>query len=134
MASLIKTEEAIFEDVADFHRRIKAEFLTIAPTQLVRETTLAPDAYRNKAGYPLRKTQDAATVAWNLATGLYYKTQPKPPWRLANVRPGVCYIGMVYKSLPHDPDGHACCAAQMFLNEGDGCRIPRPNGPWKTGD
>jgi hypothetical protein len=27
---------------------------------------------------------------------------------------------MVYKSLANDPDGHACCAAQMFLNEGDG--------------
>ncbi|MBD3744827.1 argonaute/piwi family protein [Sphingopyxis alaskensis] len=129
-----QSNEDIFDDVPDFHRRIKAEFLTIAPTQLVRETTLAPEAFKNKAGYPLRKTQDAATVAWNLATGLYYKTQPKPPWRLADVRPGVCYIGMVYKSLPQDPDGHACCAAQMFLNEGDGVVFRGANGPWKTGD
>lgn len=126
--------EEIFEDVPDFHRRIKAEFLKIAPTQLIRETTLAPEAFLNKAGYPVRKTQDAATVAWNLATGLYYKTQPRPPWRLAGVRPGVCYIGMVYKSLPNDPDGHACCAAQMFLNEGDGVVFRGANGPWKTGD
>lgn len=129
-----QSNEDIFNDVPDFHRRIKAEFLTIAPTQLVRETTLAPDAFKNKAGYPARKTQDVATVSWNLATGLYYKTQPKPPWRLAAVRPGVCYIGMVYKSLPHDPDGHACCAAQMFLNEGDGVVFRGANGPWKTGD
>ena len=129
-----QTDENIFADVPDFHRRIKAEFLNIAPTQLVRETTLAPEAFKNKAGYPLRKTQDAATVAWNLATGLYYKTQPKPPWRLATIRPGVCYIGMVYKSLPLDPDGHACCAAQMFLNEGDGVVFRGANGPWKTGD
>lgn len=129
-----QSNEDIFNDVPDFHRRIKAEFLTIGPTQLVRETTLAPDAFKNKAGYPLRKTQDVATVAWNLATGLYYKTQPKPPWRLASVRPGVCYIGMVYKSLPHDPEGHACCAAQMFLNEGDGVVFRGANGPWKTGD
>lgn len=129
-----QSNEDIFNDVPDFHRRIKAEFLSIAPTQLVRETTLAPDAFKNKAGYPIRRTQDAATVSWNLATGLYYKTQPKPPWRLASVRPGVCYIGMVYKSLPHDPDGHACCAAQMFLNEGDGVVFRGANGPWKTGD
>lgn len=134
MGAVDQTEEAIFADVPDFHRRIKAEFLAIGPTQLVRETTLAPDAYRNKAGYPLRKTQDAATIAWNLATGLYYKTQPKPPWRLADVRPGVCYIGLVYKSLPNDPEGHACCAAQMFLNEGDGVVFRGANGPWKTGD
>lgn len=129
-----QSDEDIFNDVPDFHRRIKAEFLGIAPTQLVRETTLAPDAFPNKAGYPIRKTQDAATVAWNLATGLFYKTQTKPPWRLAAVRPGVCYIGMVYKSLPHDPNGHSCCAAQMFLNEGDGVVFRGANGPWKTGD
>ena len=135
MAGVIdQAEEDIFEDVPDFHRRIKADFLNIAPTQLVRETTLAPTAFLNKAGYPVRKTQDAATVAWNLATGLYYKTQPRPPWRLAAVRPGVCYIGMVYKNLPNDPDGHACCAAQMFLNEGDGVVFRGANGPWKTGD
>jgi hypothetical protein len=129
-----QTAEEIFHDVPDFHRRIKAEFLNIAPTQLVRETTLAPDVYLNKANKPIRKTQDAATIAWNLATGLYYKTQPKPPWRLAEVRPGVCYIGMVYKNLPNDPDGHACCAAQMFLNEGDGVVFRGANGPWRTGD
>ncbi len=134
MGAIDQSDEVIFEDVPDFHRRIKAEFLRIAPTQLVRETTLAPGAFLNKANYPIRKTQDAATVAWNLATGLYYKTQPKPPWRLAEVRPGVCYIGMVYKSLPNDPDGHACCAAQMFLNEGDGVVFRGANGPWKTGD
>lgn len=129
-----QSDEDVFNDVPDFHRRIKAEFLTIAPTQLIRATTLAPNAFRNTAGYPLRKTQDVATVSWNLATGLYYKTQPKPPWRLAAVRPGVCYVGMVYKSLPQDPDGHACCAAQMFLNEGDGVVFRGANGPWKTGD
>lgn len=101
---------------------------------LQAEPTLAPDAFTNSAGYPLRKTQDAATVAWNLATGLYYKTQTKPPWRLGAIRPGVCYIGMIYKALPNDPEGHACCAAQMFLNEGDGVVFRGANGPWKTGD
>jgi hypothetical protein len=126
--------EEIFDDAPDFHRQIKAEFLTIGPTQLLRETTLDPEAFKNKAGYPVRKTQDAATVAWNLATGLYYKTQPKPPWKLADVRPRVCYLGLVYKNLPNDPNGHACCAAQMFLNEGDGVVFRGANGPWKTGD
>mgnify|MGYP001800844476 CR=1 FL=1 len=40
--------EDIFYDVPDFRRRIKAEFLSIAPTQLIRETTLAPNAFLNK--------------------------------------------------------------------------------------
>ena len=126
--------EGIFEDVPDFHRQVKAACLTILPTQVVRETTLNPGAFKNSAGYEVRRTQDAATVAWNLATGLYYKTQPTPPWKLHEVRPGVCYIGLVYKNLPNDPNGHACCAAQMFLSEGDGVVFRGANGPWRTDD
>jgi hypothetical protein len=126
--------EDIFDDAPDFHRQAKAEFLTLAPSQLLRETTIAGDAFKNKAGYPASRTQDQATVAWNLATGLYYKTQPMPPWKLSAIRPGVCYIGLVYKNLPNDPNDHACCAAQMFLAEGDGVVFRGANGPWKTGD
>lgn len=132
LADFDTSSEDIFDDVPDFRRRIKAEFLAISPTQVLRETTLDPDAFLNSAGYPTRKTQDAATVAWNLATGLYYKSQPKPPWRLSDIRPGVCYIGMVYKNLPNNRDNHVCCAAQMFLNEGDGVVFRGANGPWKT--
>jgi hypothetical protein len=82
----VLTEEDLFDDAPDFHRQVKAEYLTLSPTQIIRETTLAPQEFKNKAGYPLRRTQDAATVAWNLATGLYYKTQPKPPWKLSGKR------------------------------------------------
>ena len=46
-------------------------------------------------------------MAWNIATGLYYKTQPEPPWKLAHVRPGVCYIGLVFKLIPNNPKQHA---------------------------
>jgi len=73
-------------------------------------------------------------VAWNVATGLYYKTQPDPPWKLAHVRPGVCYIGLVFKVIPNHPKEHVCCAAQMFLNEGDAVVFRGANGPWKTGE
>jgi hypothetical protein len=91
-------------------------------------------AFTNSAGYPIRRLQDRATVAWNLASGLYYKTQPTPPWKLAGIRPGVCYDGLVYKNLTNDPNDHACCAAQMFLSEGDGVVFRGANGPWKTAD
>lgn len=126
--------ENFFDDIPDFRRHIKARLLSIAPSQILRESTLEPTAFLNSAGYPKRTTQDAATVAWNLATGLYYKTQERPPWRLSNVRDGVCYIGMVYKNLPNNRDNHVCCAAQMFLTEGDGVVFRGANGPWKTGD
>jgi hypothetical protein len=126
--------EDIFDDAPDFHRQVKAALLNIAPSQLLRETTLAPDAFTNKAGYPFRRMQDRATITWNIATGFYYKTQPLPPWKLSGTRPGVCYIGLVYKNLPNDPNNHACCAAQMFLSEGDGVVFRGANGPWQTGE
>lgn len=128
-----ETLEAVFDDIPDFHRQIKAKFLKLGMTsQLIRETTLAPNEFLNKAGYPRRGTQDPATVAWNLATGLFYKTQAEPPWKIAGMRPGVCYVGLVFKLLPNHPENHACCAAQMFLSEGDGVVFRGANGPWQT--
>ena len=127
--------EEIFDDVPDFHRQVKARLLKLGYTsQLVRETTVAPGKFLNKAGYPVRALQDEATVAWNMATGLYYKTQSDPPWKMANIRQGVCYVGLVFKLIPNDPKEHACCAAQMFLSEGDGVVFRGANGPWKTGE
>ena len=129
------TAEAVFDDVPDFHRHIKARLLQHGqPSQLVRETTLAPDQFLNNAGHPIRGIQDPATVAWNLATALFYKSQEGPPWKLANMREGVCYVGLVFKLIPNHPDNHACCAAQMFLSEGDGVVFRGANGPWRTED
>ncbi|MCG7938898.1 MAG: hypothetical protein N0C88_08610 [Candidatus Thiodiazotropha lotti] len=130
-----QSDENIFDDVPDFHRQVKARLLKLGhTTQIIRETTLAPEEFLNKAGYPVRRVQEPATVAWNIATGLYYKTQAEPPWKLAHVRPGVCYIGLVFKQIPNDPKEHACCAAQMFLNEGDALVFRGANGPWRTGE
>ena len=44
--------EEIFDDVPDFHRQVKAAFLTLTPTQIVRETTLDPDAFKNTPVIP----------------------------------------------------------------------------------
>ena len=129
-----QADEVVFDDIPDFHRHIKARLLRLGKaSQIFRETTLAPSEFLNRAGYPLRGLQDRTMVAWNIATALYYKTQPEPPWKLASTREGVCYIGLVYKVLPNHPQQHACCAAQMFLNEGDGVVFRGANGPWQTG-
>ena len=126
-------DETVFDDVPDFHRQIKSRLLRLAqPCQLVRETTLAPKKFLNRAGNPLRGVQDPATISWNLATALFYKSQEFPPWKIAHMREGVCYIGLVFKLLPNHPDNHACCAAQMFLSEGDGVVFRGANGPWMT--
>ncbi len=53
-------------------RRIKAEFLKDRTDELVRETDTRSRRFLNKA-VTIAQEQDAATIAWNLATGLYYK-------------------------------------------------------------
>jgi hypothetical protein len=48
------TSEDIFDDAPDFHRQIKAEFLAIAPSQVLRETTLAPDSFKPQSAFQNR--------------------------------------------------------------------------------
>lgn len=120
----------------NFHNQLKARLLEgshRAVVQIVRETTIAPDFFLNAKGEPIRKPQDAATVAWNLCTTAYFKSG-KRPWQLAEVRPGVCYIGLVFKQIEtsHD-ESAACCGAQMFLDSGDGMVFRGAVGPWRTG-
>ena len=81
-----------------------------------------------------RSLQDPATTAWNLATTAFYKAGGKP-WKLAHVRPGVCYVGLVFKKLDRvsGPD-NACCGAQMFLSSGDGVVFRGAVGPWYSED
>lgn len=115
----------------DFRRQLKARLL--APrivTQLVRETTITPDDFKNAQGFYIRPVEDPATVAWKLCTTAYYKAGGQP-WRLANVRPGVCYVGLVFKQTdPEGDESNACCAAQMFLASGDGVVFRGALGPW----
>ena len=125
-------EQAIvFKYSRNFRRQLKARLLQHKiVTQLVRETTLNPEAFLNKKGYPIRRVEDPATIAWKLSTAAYYKAGGRP-WQLANIRPGVCYVGLVYKRMEDSPNpGWACCAAQMFLSNGDGVVFRGALGPW----
>ena len=116
-----------------FHNQLKARLLASrAITQVVRETTIAPNDFLNRLGKPVRRLQDPATVAWNLATASYYKSGAKP-WALADIRDGVCYIGLVFKKTNNpDDETEACCGAQMFLATGEGVVFKGSVGPWKT--
>lgn len=123
---------------SNFHHQLKAELLKDqVALQLVLESTLherSLDLTQTTRG---RGLQDEATVAWNFATTLYFKMDAKP-WALADVRPGVCYVGLVFKR-DETPGGRgeACCAAQMFLNSGDGLVFRGALGPWysdRTGE
>jgi len=68
-----------------------------------------------------------------MASAAYYKAGSRP-WKLAGVRPGVCYLGLVFKNDEKNVDqSAACCAAQMFLDSGDGVVFKGRVGPWYTG-
>lgn len=121
----------LYEFEVNFHNQLKARLLdTGAVIQIVRETTVAPDDFLNSLGKPVRRVDDPATVAWNLCTAAFFKSQGKP-WRLEHVREGVCYVGIVYKKLhTPTPEANACCGAQMFLDSGDGVVFKGAVGPW----
>ena len=124
-------EKHLYEN--HFHNQLKARLLGCeAVTQLVRQTTIAPNEHLNRLGKPKRKIQDEATVAWNLATAIYYKAGAMP-WTLAGIRDGVCYIGLVFKKTNNPQDqSEACCGAQMFLQSGEGIVFKGAVGSWAT--
>lgn len=127
----LAAERHLYEN--HFHNQLKAKLLACeAVTQIIRQTTIAPEAYLDQWGQPRRRLQDKATVAWNLATGIYYKAGAKP-WTLAGIRDGVCYVGLVFKRTNNPRDDHeSCCGAQMFLHTGEGIVFKGAVGAWGT--
>ncbi|OYV46142.1 MAG: hypothetical protein B7X10_05170 [Burkholderiales bacterium 21-58-4] len=119
----------------NFHNQLKARMLRHhVVLQIVRETTIAPGDFLKEDGKQKRKVDDAATVAWNICTTTYFKAQGRP-WQLNDVRPGVCYVGLVYKQLLEPThEANACCGAQMFLNSGDGVVFKGVEGNWYKAD
>lgn len=112
----------------DFRRQIKARAMVHPfPIQIIRESTLRLND-ENKFGD--RQLSPLSHRMWNLATSSFYKGGGKP-WRLATARDGVSYLGIAFRRA----DGAwanqtACCAAQMFLNSGDGIVFLGEYGPW----
>jgi len=49
---------------------------------------------------------------------------------LATARDGVCYVGIAFRKDPNGNERSACCAAQLFLDTGDGVVFQGEYGPW----
>ena len=124
----------IYRYELNFHHQMKARLLDLRVVlQIVRETTLTPHRFIEN-GRLIRELEDPATVAWNLTTTAFFKASGKP-WKLASTRPGVCYVGLVYKmDSTNLGTGNACCGAQMFLDSGDGVVFRGAVGPWYSKD
>jgi hypothetical protein len=117
---------------AQFHNQLKARLLEYTiPIQIIRESTLDWSNYTNKLGMPIRDySKIEGHLAWTLSTAIFYKAGGKP-WKLSDIRKGVCYLGLVYKKINKSKDPmNACCAAQMFLDNGDGTVFRGEVGPW----
>jgi hypothetical protein len=114
----------------DFRRQLKARAMTHGiPIQVVKESTL--ETWGGKV-VGLKKPSPKSYVAWCIATAMYYKAGGKP-WRLASARSGVCYIGFAFRradEVAAQGKRTACCAAQMFLDSGDGIVFKGEFGPW----
>jgi hypothetical protein len=118
-----------YEYSVDFRRQLKARAMPAGiPLQIVLESTLCTQAPTSQSRRNLTFLSDRA---WNLSTTLYYKAGGKP-WRLATARPGVCYVGIAFRKAEQTMAGStsACCAAQMFLDTGDGVVFRGEYGPW----
>lgn len=110
----------------DFRRQLKARAMEFdIPIQIIRESTLR---LSNETTFGERGLTPLSDRLWNLGTALYYKCGGKP-WRLSTAREGVCYVGLAFRRVP-DGTNTACCAAQMFLNTGDGIVFLGEFGPW----
>jgi hypothetical protein len=111
----------------DVRRQLKARAMQFGvPIQIVRESTLVTDG---EDGH-VRRLTPLSDRAWTLSTTLFYKAGGKP-WRLAGAREGVCYIGIVFRRTDFSEGNRtACCAAQMFLDSGDGIVFLGEFGPW----
>jgi hypothetical protein len=110
----------------DFRRQLKARCMEHkVPIQLIQERTITAVAPDQQS-----LVSPPSDVAWNLSTTLYYKAGGKP-WKLGSARPGVCYIGIAFrKASPTSNSPTACCAAQMFLDSGDGIVFLGESGAW----
>ena len=114
-----------------FHNQLKALLLKDeVSTQVIRESTIAPDDFLNSMGYPTRRVGLPSEIAWNLCTAAFYKSGARP-WKLADIRSGVCYLGLVFKRDTSDGGNRwSSCGAQMFLDSGDGLVFKGTGGPW----
>lgn len=109
----------------DFRRQLKARMMAFEmPVQIIRESTLAISEQVRK-GEP--GTNPLSDRLWNFCTAVYYKLGLKP-WKTPWARDGVCYVGLAYRQA--EDKRKACCAAQMFLDSGDGIVFVGEFGPW----
>lgn len=141
----LRNEESFFDDINElqeayryelnFHNQVKAKLLrNRIITQIIKETTIGYEQIYSDENKILSERKFDSAKAWNIINSMYYKLGGIP-WKLSSVRKNVCYVGLAYKKIETDINEQtACCAAQMFLDTGDGFVFRGNIGPWYNPD
>lgn len=115
---------------SDFHHLLKAranQERIDAPLQIIVEPKLEFRDIDSNIPYG---ADMKAFMSWSISTTIYYKLGKKP-WKLADIREGVCYLGLVFKKFQSKSNRNmVCSAAQLFLSDGDGTVFRGNNGLW----
>lgn len=109
----------------DFRRQLKALCMQYdISTQILAQSTI-DDLLEplKESGEAIEKSQDAATIAWNISAAIYFKAGYST-WRVANLNEGTCYVGIsfYYENYGIDNSMRASLA-QIFTEEGKGMVI-----------
>jgi hypothetical protein len=103
----------IIPEASNLRRIIKAEAMSLGiPTQLAK-----PRTFKTAPRGP--SLQDDATRAWNFCVALYYKAEGYP-WKLADMKPGTCYVGVSFYRDPRTRRNVRASVAQVFTHTGEG--------------
>jgi len=136
----------IYQHHANFHHQLKARLLgDKVVTQIFRESSIVSSLDPNFVEFDedevddgiledvamnkTRRMQAPSNVAWNLSTASFFKSGGRP-WKVSTARPGVCYLGLIFKKDEFGISGNACCGAQLFLDSGEGMVFKGSKGNW----
>lgn len=105
----------------DFRRALKARTMKFRMPIQIGTRNLFEDLGTN---------QDAATRAWNMSVGLYYKAGGIP-WRFKAEGPETCFVGISFHHL-RTPSRHLVYSslAQAFSSRGEGFALRGEATPW----
>lgn len=117
----------------DFRQLLKAKCLDFdIPTQIITHSVIN-NVIKTSEDAKYRNTdKDPATITWNLAVALYYKSGHFP-WKISNLRSGTCYVGIsFYRDRTKSDHSVQTSLAQIFTDTGEGLIIRGRKFKWNT--
>lgn len=108
----------------DMRRALKAAVMRHRiPIQVFQESTTRRTALAR------RQLDHPAEVAWNLATGAYFKTGGLP-WGPTNLPPDTCFVGVSFTRPPGSRSTLNTSVVQAFDEHGEGLVLRGPDFNW----